>query len=139
MISLEYVLGSILSLATMFLFYKINIDKNKPTFKLKLSQSYILSLSKPKLKVIEKVRKERQSDIHYKKININVLIMDDKAFWIKNNAVYTAEMEDNEIIKNSAVQVDMMGMNKVELDKMMFIIDQLTERQKNDRRNPGIR
>ena len=32
----------------------------------------------------------------------------------------------------------MMGMNKVELDKMMFIVDQLTERQKNDSGNSGF-
>ena len=137
MISLEYFLGSFLTVMTAILLYK----KNNVFYKqsnIKMSQSRTAMLFKPFVKKEPKKQKERQSEIHNKKINIRVLIMDDRAFWIKNNIVYSAQVENNEVIKNSAVEVDMMTLNKVELDKMLFIIDKLNERQDNDSRGSGF-
>lgn len=137
MISLEYFLGSFLTIVTAFFLYKKN-NVNYRTTNVKISQSRTAELLRPFLVQRPKVKKDRQSDIHNKKINIRVLIMDDRAFWIKNHIVYSAEVEGNEVIKNSAVEVDMMGLNKVELDKMLFIIDKLNERQEDDNRSSGV-
>jgi len=138
MISLEYFLGSFLTILTVFFISKINKNVSNSNRSFKFSQSHIFELTKPYQKPIVKNHTRRQSDIHYDKTNIKVLIMEDKAFWIKNNAIYTAAVDGDEVIKSSAEQVDIMGMDKVELDKMIFIVDQLTERQKHDRRNPGV-
>lgn len=137
MISLEYFLGSFLTVATALFLYKKN-NINYVNNNVKISQSRTAELLRPFLVEKPKVKKEKQSDIHNKKINIKVLIMDDRAFWIKNNIVYSAEVDNNEVVRNSTVEVDMIGLDKVELDKMMFIIDKLNERQEDDNRSSGF-
>lgn len=138
MVSLEYVLGSFLTLGLVFILFNTISIKNMKTNKTLYRQSDAFELMKKYNKILLPEKKERQSDKHKKQSEIQVLIMEDRAFWIRNNAVYTAQVENDEVLKSSAVQVDMIGLNKVELDKMMFIIDQLTERQNHDRRDPGI-
>lgn len=48
-----------------------------------------------------------------------------------------ADFKNNEIDKNSVRTVDTMSMDKVQLDKMFFIIDKLTGRDKNDSGGSG--
>jgi len=138
MISLEYFLGSFLTIGLSILLLKGRNITNNVNKKVVYSQSHILKMTGGNMKKNNKKDKDTQSSRHIKQANLRVLVMDDRAFWIKNNAVYTAQVEGDEIIKNSASQVDMIGLDKVELDKMMFIIDQLTERQDDDRRDPGV-
>jgi hypothetical protein len=59
------------------------------------------------------------------KNKLRIFVADDKAYWIKNNAFYEANLVDGIIDESTTKVVDTMGMNKVELDKMLFIIDQL--------------
>lgn len=135
MISLEYFLGSFLTLGLAILLLKYYKPKPLNSSRTGYSQSYILKMTGKKMTKKDKLT---QSSKHIQQSNIKVLVMEDRAFWIKNNAVYTAQVDGDEIIKSSASQVDMIGLNKVELDKMIFIIDQLTERQNDDRRDPGV-
>jgi len=74
-----------------------------------------------------------QSAKHDKNINIKVIIMDNQAYWIKDNTFYTAEMRHGVVDKETTKEVDTMTMNKVQLDKMMFIIDRLREEAFDDR------
>jgi len=54
--------------------------------------------------------------------------MDNNAYWIKDNVFYMADMSsDGMVDKDTTRIVDTMAMNKVQLDKMMFIIDRLRE------------
>ena len=66
-----------------------------------------------------------------------VVFVDGKAYWIANNSIYTAKSKNNKIDENTIETVDIMPMNKVELDKMIFIVDKLTEGNENDSRNSG--
>ena len=63
---------------------------------------------------------------------------DDRAYWIKDNTFYEANLVDGEVDKNTTKVVDTMTMDKVELDKMAFIVQKLTEGTRNDFGNPGI-
>jgi hypothetical protein len=67
-----------------------------------------------------------------------MIFTEDKAYWIKDNAFYEAKVVDGEIDKENAKVVDTMAMDKVELDKMIFIVEKLTEGIKNDFGNPGV-
>ena len=78
-----------------------------------------------------------QSKNHRKKTHVRVLIIDEKAYWKKDNVLYVADIYDNDIDRENAVRVDIMGMDKVELDKMIFIIDQLTDGDGNDSGSTG--
>lgn len=67
---------------------------------------------------------------------LRVVFVDSLAYWIKDNCFYQARVIDGKIDDFSKKKVDTMGMNKVELDKMFFIVQKLTEGKQNDGRDP---
>ncbi len=70
--------------------------------------------------------------------NIKVIIMDNSAYWIKDNAFYTAEVDQFGTVDRDTTRiVDTMGMDDVQLDQMLFIIDRLKEETFNDRGGSG--
>lgn len=80
----------------------------------------------------------RQSIKHDNLTNIRVIIMDNSAYWIKDNTFYVADMsEDGTVNKDTTRVVDTMAMNKVQLDKMVFIVDKLTEGLYDDSGSSG--
>jgi hypothetical protein len=78
-----------------------------------------------------------QSKMHYDKTNVKVIILDNQAYWIKDNIFYKAPIDGQEIDKESAEQVDTIHMDKVQLDKMLFIMDRLREGIDDDSRGSG--
>ena len=79
-----------------------------------------------------------QSKKHENMESVKVIIMDNNAYWIKNNAFYTAEVDEfGTVDKDTARVVDTMGMDDVQLDQMLFIIDRLKEETFNDRGGSG--
>ena len=74
-----------------------------------------------------KIKVRTQSKVHYDKTNIKVIIFDNDAYWIKDNIFYKAPLVNELIDKDSAEQVDTIHMDKVQLDKMLFIMDKLRE------------
>ena len=88
----------------------------------------------PLLPEIKKYKKKAitQSSRHEEKTNTRVVIFDNKAYFVKDGTFYCAEMHGTEIDGANATLVDTMGMDKVQLDKMLFIMDQLRDGNKND-------
>lgn len=84
-----------------------------------------------------KLHSKSQSKIHYDKTNIKVIIFDNSAYWIKDNIFYKAPLVNELIDKESAEQVDTIHMDKVQLDKMLFIMDRLREGINDDSRGSG--
>lgn len=70
---------------------------------------------------------ETQMSKHNKQTEVRVLFLENKAYWIANNSFYSADLEDGTVNQNTAKVVDIMAMDKVELDKMSFIVEMLTE------------
>jgi len=73
------------------------------------------------------------------KDELRFVFVDSLAYWIKDNCFYQADVVDGKIDDFSKKKVDTMGMNKVELDKMFFIVQKLTEGKKNDGRDPRLK
>ena len=98
------------------------------------SQSHIHMLILPLLPEIRKYKKKTitQSSKHEEKTNVKVVIMDNKAYFIKNGTFYCADMHGTEIDGANATSVDTMAMDKVQLDKMLFIMDQLRDGNRDD-------
>jgi hypothetical protein len=140
MISLEYFLGAFITLSLFLFLMKELAKKQISSSESKFINRQSLYVELNKLLTPKSIKRvvETQSIKHAKLTNIKVLIMEDQAFWIKNNAVYTAPVENDEVQKNSATRLDMMAMNKVELDKIMFVIDKLNEGKNDDHRDSGI-
>lgn len=138
---MEYLVGS---LSTFFIIFFMSFSKNKQDKEQKVtvrySQSHIFELVRPLLPPISnKMRKNRvsQSTEYDKKTNIRVIIVEDTAYWIKNNVFYKAEIVDGSINSDSTEIVDTISMNKVQLDKMLFIMDRLREGVEDDSGSAG--
>ena len=136
-IYMNYFLGS---LFTLIILYVLNKQINKPTnsqqINLRISQAHSYELVKNSyLKEITKEPIKTQSTNHTMKNLIKVFFVGDSAYWIKNNAVYFAETIDGNFDINNAKKLDMHTLNDVELKKMMFIIEKLTEGDENDSSN----
>jgi hypothetical protein len=141
---MEYFLGSLITFLTIFAAGKILRSKEKTLRTsdfLYYSQSYSHELVKPFLPTNAELSrlssKPSQSEIHDQKQKIRVIMMKNKAYWIKNNAFYNAEIQDGEILKETTTQVDIMGMDRVQLEEMVFIVEELTRGLKNDSGNTG--
>jgi hypothetical protein len=133
---MEYFLGSVLTMIAMFIttrlisFEKKNIKDNP----FRYSQSHIHEIISPLIPDLVFPKKEilRQSGKQEERTNIKVVIFDNKAYFVKDGTFYCAEMHGTEIDGANATLVDTMGMDKVQLDKMLFIMDQLRDGKKND-------
>jgi len=133
---MEYFLGSAITMIAMFVttrlisFNKVDNKKDIPRY----SQSHIHMLILPLLPEIKKYKKKMitQSSKHEERTNVKVVIMDNKAYFIKNGTFYCADMHGTEIDGANATSVDTMAMDKVQLDKMLFIMDQLRDGNKDD-------
>jgi hypothetical protein len=133
---MEYFLGSVLTLIAMFITTRLvssekNLVKSNP---FRYSQSHIHEVVSPLLPDLRDYRKpiKRQSSNQEEKTNIKVVIFDNKAYFVKDGTFYCAEMHGTEIDGANASLVDTMGMDRVQLDKMLFIMDQLRDGKNND-------
>lgn len=128
---MDFILGIILTFLILFMISAYRYIKKyevNSLFSIRYSQSHIHQLIKPLIPEINisiNSKTKRQSINHLNTNHIKVIINKNMAYWIKNNVFYTAEVIDGQIDKDNARVVDTMSMDKVELDKMMFIIDQL--------------
>jgi hypothetical protein len=123
---MEYMLVSIVTIIIMFVFFKnINkLDSDMPQKTYLRQSTLFVKTDKNK----EKIIKTTQSLEFFKKRLKKIMFTEDNAYWIDNNVVYKAKTNNDEIDNNTVEKVDIMTMDKVELDKMIFIIDKLTER-----------
>ena len=79
-----------------------------------------------------------QSYNYLEKISVRVVFTDNKAYWVAGNTFYSADLdEEGYVEENSTSQVDIMGMDSVELEKMSYIVEMLTEGKRNDNRGSG--
>jgi hypothetical protein len=84
-----------------------------------------------------KFKSKTQSRRHQEDSTTRVIVVDNEAYWIKNNIFYKAPLVNERIDKDSAEQVDTTNMDKVQLDKMLFIVDKLAEGTSDDSRGSG--
>jgi len=133
---MEYFLGSVITMVAMFVATKL-ISSEKKVIRenpFRYSQSHIHEIVSPLIPHLKEYKKiiPRQSTNQEEKTNIKVIIFDDKAYFVKDATFYCADMHGTEIDGANATVVDTMGMDKVQLDKMLFIMDQLRDGKKND-------
>jgi hypothetical protein len=130
---MEYLLGSFTTFALLIFFsmlFKNSINKNNINKNnVKYSQSHIFMHIKPLLPDMSNIKKIKntQSLDYERKINVKIIILDNYAYWIKENQFYKAEMVNNLIDPDTTTTVDTIGMDSIQLDKMLFIMDKLRE------------
>jgi hypothetical protein len=82
-------------------------------------------------------RKVTQATKHNQKTQVRVIFTEEEAYWITNNKLYVAQLIDGIVDEESTKVVDTMTMDKVQLDRMIFIVEKLTEGLTNDSGNSG--
>ena len=127
---MEYLLVMGLTLCLCWSIIKVS-NKKRIAFlkKIKYRQSDIHEMIK---NVIPKQRFDKpkfitQSQRHVQKNMLRVVIEKNKAYWILNNVFYTADAIDGRVDENTARPLDVENMSKVELDRMLSILDDLKQ------------
>lgn len=137
---MEYLIGAAITMVVYIISNKI---ANKPSkqdevLRVTYSQSHIYELLRPYIEMVGPLDDPRdtQSTKYLKNIYMKIMVVDNKAYWIKDNVFYVADVVDGEIVRENAKEVDTMAMSKVELDEMIFIVEKLRE-DNNDSRGSG--
>lgn len=79
-------------------------------------------------KILEEPKMPKtQSMQHVDRHTLRAIVVDDNMYWIINNAFYVADIVDGNVEENTTRLVDTMTMDKVQLDKIMFIVEKLRE------------
>ena len=137
---MEYFLGSFITLISLFIFNKMlkKITKDKigiPVFtqteKVELLKNYLVSV------IARKPEQKTQSRNHLKKNSMRAFFLGKDVYWIENGFLFTAKITNNEIDESTKKIVDTHSLDKVELDKISFIVDKLTEGNKDDSGSSG--
>lgn len=127
---MEYFLGSIITLAVIVVLGLIaRRYKNDVFFKVDVSQSTVHEMLRDFLPPNHKLMKHQksQSSKHMEQITTRIVFIDNKAYWIKDNKFYVADAINQNIDESTKQEVDTMSMDKVELNKIIFIVETLTE------------
>lgn len=119
-------IGTTVMLGLLFYIYMLK-NREKNNNPIIVSQSMLQYRYSNRKRNSRKLNTRSQSKVHYDKTNIKVIIFDNSAYWIKDNIFYKAPLVNQLIDKESAEQVDTIHMDKVQLDKMLFIMDKLRE------------
>jgi hypothetical protein len=138
---MDYFLGFLVAIG-MFLFFRFVAPKvilKDFGEKIRYSQSHIHEIIKYNIpdSMFLPVRKPTQSSHHEKSMHLKVLFIEKEAYWIKENALFIAEQEDGIVKEETARRVDTMGMDSVQLEKLVYIVDALNEGNKDDRGYTG--
>lgn len=109
----------------------IIISKRKRKFdinKISLSQSSIHNAVKDLLPTNSELRGEKttQASINRKQNTIRVVYTpDQKAYWVKQNTFYCADLVNGELDPSSGKPVITEGLSKQEIQKLLIILDNL--------------
>lgn len=84
-------------------------------------------------------QKKRLSQLtkHTEKSMIRVMVVGHEAYWVSNNTFYVANAIGGEVESGSAKPVDIENMSKNDINKMLFILDNLQNGNKNDSGSSG--
>ena len=131
--SLKYFVA--IGLTFCFTYYIIYRGRKFKVFKgIRYSQSSIHLMIKdflPKT-LYEKPRLQSQSLIHLEKNTVKVIFIEDKAYWVSNNIFYCAEAIGGNVNIDTTEPIDTNNMSKKDIDKMLFILDNLKNGKDND-------
>ena len=81
---------------------------------------------------------ESQLTKRLEKDMIRVIVVGNQAYWVSDNTFYVANALDGEVDTETAKPVDVQSMSKLEVNKMLSILDSLTNgKVGNDRSSTG--
>lgn len=135
---MEYFAGSLLTMITMYLVARLvkSPKNNIRSVKTRFSQSRQYSLVSDFIPTKTK-QLNTQASKHNRSQYSRIIFVNNTAYWIEYGSVHSADFDGQNIDFENKIKVDMMAMDDVELDKMIFIVERLTEGLSNDSGNSG--
>jgi hypothetical protein len=130
---MEYLAGAfitLLGMAALAVFYfKNRKDLILGYGVIRYSQSHIHEIIKRYIpdEAFEPKNTPSQSENHRKSVYTRVVFIENQAYWIRNNTLFVADMQEGMVDEESTREVDTMAMDKVQLEKVIYIVDALTE------------
>jgi hypothetical protein len=84
-------------------------------------------------------QKKRLSQLtnHIEKSMIKVMVIGQEAYWVSDNIFFVANAINGEVEAGSAKPVDIDNMSKNDMNKMLFILDNLQNGSNNDSGSAG--
>ena len=141
---MEFFIGAMTTLVCIVSVNRfISNDSKKKIRKVEIahSQAFLYDAIGPLQKMLEKTYPmdslDTQSIRYLNSLHTKVAFAEDKAYWIENNTLFQAEVIEGNFQKENAKRVDTMGMGTLELNKIAYIVEQLTEATGNDFGNTG--
>ena len=137
---MQYLIGFILtffvSLAIIFI---IKNKINKKMSRILYSQKDTHELFKYFFAIDSSNQKKRLSQLtkHTEKSMIKVMVIGQEAYWVSDNTFFVANAINGEVEAGSATPVDVENMSKNDMNKMLFILDNLQNGNKNDSGSAG--
>lgn len=132
---MEYLIPLLLTIGVSFVILKI-VGKSEQinSSRLIYTQSYRHNLTKHFSNYTPQVeKKETQLSKRSKENAVKVITIENKAYWVIDNVFYSAMMDGDMPDMSTAMPVDTSSMSRSDIDKMLFILDNL-DRRKNDER-----
>jgi hypothetical protein len=80
----------------------------------------------------DKPKKLSQAQQHIEKNTMSVVFIEEKAYWVSNNVFYTADIVDGSVDSETTQPVNTDNMTKNDINKMLFILDNLKNGNNND-------
>ena len=78
-----------------------------------------------------------QSKIWKEKKKTKFLVIDQKAYWVSNNMFYVGDADNGQVRPETGKPIDISTMSPKEVNKMLFILDNLNGGRRNDSGGAG--
>jgi hypothetical protein len=137
---MEYILAIGLTLAMSWSIIELNryrVLKSLNNVRYSQSDIHQKILDIVPAKTNNKIEIESQSAKHAASTMIKIIVIENKAYWVKDNVFYFADTNNGDIVDVTAKPVDISSMSKQDMDKMLFILDNLRKGKKDDSSSTG--
>jgi hypothetical protein len=132
---MKYVLSSVLTIAVSFCIIIILNKKSgvyRKTISYRQSDMHMI-LKALFLNNIEASEPMSQSKQRMNAFKVSLVSMEDKAYWVEDNVFYVADLVDDSPDMATAQPIDTAHMTKEDIEKMLFILDNLDGGDKGER------
>jgi len=137
---MEYALASVFALALSFILINLigsrrKISRKKIIYRQSDTHNFLKEFFS---RDTEMENKTTQSKKRQEERGTKIIVTeDDKAYWVIDNIFYTTNVINGRPDFDNARPIDTSNMSKKELDKMLFILDNLGRGDKNERGSSG--
>ncbi len=136
---MDYAVVILLTIASVFVILKITKKNEKifigrPIYR-QSDMHNIMKVFFSRSIVIK--NKSSQMDKRTEDNNIKVVATEDKAYWVVDNVFYVADLVNDRPDMSTARPIDTENMSKQDIDKMLFILDNLDRGDRDERGSAG--